>query len=92
MNTNGSNGANGKAEWIEIRDASGKLLFKYDPAHNVIELKQKNSDAYVLIRLDEIRLKHGYTPVDMSIVFVREYVTVDHVHEQANKPYSESKK
>lgn len=92
MNDNGKSNGHNEVTWIEVRDASGKLLFKYDPAHNIIELKQKGSDAYVIIRLDELRLKHGYTPVDMSIVFVREYVTIDTVTERTIKPYSDTQK
>lgn len=84
--TNGNN--NGNIAWIEIRDASGKLLFKYDPVHNMVEIKPKQSDAYLLVRLDELRLKHGYTPVDLNIVFVREYIAVDVVKEQSSVPYS----
>lgn len=83
---------NGKPTWIEVRDASQKLLFKYDPVHNIVELKPKSSDTYIIVRLDELRLKHGYTPVDMSIVLVREYVTVDTAVERAKQPYSDNGK
>jgi hypothetical protein len=79
---------NGSVTWIEIRDASNKLLFKYDPVHNAVEIKPKQSDAYLLIRLDEIRLKHGYTPVDLNIVLVREYIAVDVAKDQSSVPYS----
>lgn len=47
--------------WIEIRDRSGRLLFKYDPRENRIEIK-KGGDVYTVVKLDEIRQKHGYLP------------------------------
>lgn len=78
--------------WIEVRDVSGKLLFKYNPVRNEVELKPKGSDTYVIVRLDELRIKHGYTPLDMNIVFVREYVAVDTVHEVSLVPFSKNGK
>lgn len=47
--------------WVEIRDRSGKLLFKYNPVRNEVEIK-KGGDIYMLIKLDEIREKHGVIP------------------------------
>jgi len=44
--------------WVEIRDGRGRLIMKYDIVHNIIEMK-KGGDAYILIKLDEIRQKHG---------------------------------
>ena len=44
--------------WIEVRDHIGKLLFKYDPFHNWIQI-QRGSMVYDLVKLDELRLKHG---------------------------------
>jgi hypothetical protein len=44
--------------WLEIRNSAGHLLFRYNPFTNEIELK-KNGYVYDLIRLDEIRAKHG---------------------------------
>ena len=51
--------------WLEIRDASGRLLFKYDPINNCVELR-RGSIAYELIKLDEIRRRHG-VPVDIPV-------------------------
>lgn len=48
--------------WIEIRDRSGRLLFKYDPIDNKVEIK-KGGDVYTVVKLDEIRQKHGCLPV-----------------------------
>lgn len=79
---------NDRPVWIEIRDQSNRMLFKYNPSRNVIEIKQKNSDVYVQIKLDEIRLKHGYTPEDLIIVFTNEVTVVEQVSEASKEPYS----
>lgn len=49
--------------WLEIRDASGRLLFKYDPINNQVELR-RGSICYELVKLDEIRRRHG-VPVEI---------------------------
>lgn len=79
--------------WIEVRDASGKLILKYNPARNMIEIKPKNSDVYILIKLDELRLKLGFSPEDMNVVFVEEYVVSDNVTYTVSKnPFSNNGK
>lgn len=86
-------GNNGNTpDWVEIRDARGRLLFKYNPTRNEIEIKPRDSDIYTMVRLDEIRLKLGYTPEDMNLVFVKEYVTVTTATEHSDKPYSNGQK
>jgi len=63
--------------WLEIRDASGRLLFKYDPINNQVELR-RGSIAYELIKLDEIRKRHGVpveTPVQVDGIVVVQMVS-----------------
>lgn len=38
--------------WVEVRDDNGKLLFKYNPIKNLIEIVQRGR--YTLIDLDRI--------------------------------------
>lgn len=46
-----------KTGWVEIRDAAGKLLFRYDPFENVVQVKR---DKHVqVVELDQIRSKFG---------------------------------
>lgn len=53
----------GTQNWVEIRDRSNRLLFKYDPATNEVEIKKGGGPGnYTLIKLDEIRQQHGYLP------------------------------
>lgn len=95
MNSNNGNGHdNGRdrVQWIEIRDSRNRLLFKYNPARNEVEVKPRDSDIYTIIRLDEIRIKHGYTPDDMRIVFVRELVATEIVTERSSEPFSNNGK
>lgn len=47
--------------WVEVRDRGGRLLFKYNPKDNVVEIK-KGGDTYTVVKLDEIREKHGCIP------------------------------
>ena len=49
--------------WIEIRDYAGRLLFKYDPFKNIIEVR-RGSMVFDLIELDRLRAKAGI-PVEM---------------------------
>lgn len=52
-----------ESKWVEIRDRSNRLLFKYDPSTNTVEIKKGGGPGnYTLIKLDEIREKHGYLP------------------------------
>lgn len=46
---------------VEIRDSSGRLLFKYNPQTNEIEIK-KGGDGFYCVELDEIRRKYGFLP------------------------------
>jgi hypothetical protein len=52
------------AEWIEVRDHVGKMLFKYNPWENVIEI-QRGSMVYDLIKLDEIRVRFGVKVIEI---------------------------
>lgn len=87
-----NNGSTPEVDWIEIRDGRGRLLFKYNPVRNEIEIKESSSDVYALIRLDEIRLKRGYTPEDLSMIFVREYIAVERVSTVSKTPFSKNGK
>ncbi len=51
--------------WLEIRNSSGHLLFRYNPFTNEIEMR-RGSFVYDLIRLDEIRVKAGAIPVQQT--------------------------
>lgn len=51
--------------WIEVRNSSGHLLFRYNPYDNSIEMK-KGGIVYDLIRLDEIRGNYGIIPSSKS--------------------------
>jgi len=44
--------------WVEVRNSSGKLLFKYNPYTNMIEIRI-GASVYHLIKLEEIRVKYG---------------------------------
>lgn len=50
---------------VEIRDHVGKLLFKYNPVTNEIQI-QRGALVYDLIKLDEIRTKYGVIPPAIS--------------------------
>jgi hypothetical protein len=53
--------------WVEVRDRSGRLLFKYNPFTNTVEIKKGGGPGnYTLIKLDEIRKQHG-------VLFGQEY-------------------
>ena len=43
--------------WLDIRNSSGHLLFRYNPYTNEVEFK-KNGHVYDLVRLDEIRVHY----------------------------------
>lgn len=51
--------------WVEVRDRGGRLLFKYNPQDNVVEIK-KGGDTYTIVKLDEIRRKHGVIPPSLQ--------------------------
>lgn len=61
-------------QWIEVRNDKNKLLFKYNPITNTIELYGGNA-VYQYIKLDEIREKYGvpvHIPIDVIGVEVLE--------------------
>lgn len=55
-----------KSIWVEIRDSRRRLLFRYNPATNIIEIKPKNTDVHCLVHLDDIRRKYGYIPAVLT--------------------------
>jgi hypothetical protein len=57
MDANTSPSTAPQAGWIEIRDTSGKMLFRYDPFQNVVQIKQ-NKHVQV-VELDRIRSRYG---------------------------------
>ena len=49
------------SQWIEIRNDKNKLLFKYNPFNNEIEL-YAGGGVYQIVKLDEIRRKYDAVP------------------------------
>ena len=42
--------------WLDVRDAAGKLLFRYDPQRDLVEIKQ-HGGGIVTVGLSEYRIQ-----------------------------------
>jgi len=47
------------ATWLDVRDAAGKLLFRFDPCRDLVEIKLHGGHI-VTIGLSDYRIQAGY--------------------------------